>query len=195
MSFLAPQPVGILWGVGRALESRLRRDGITNIGQLRERDEASLTARYGSIGSRLFRFARGEDDRKVDPSTITKSISSETTFEMNIADPAKLKARLRPLCDKLASRLREKDLAGRTVTIKLKDSAFRLCTRSRQITAPTQRAELLFEIARALIDREASGRPFRLIGVGASDLTNAAKADPPDLFETVLPKDAQTGQT
>jgi DNA polymerase-4 len=195
MDFLSPRPVSILWGVGKALESRLRRDGITTIGQLRDRDEAALVTRYGSIGSRLYRFARGEDDRKVDPSTVTKSISSETTFETNIADSATLKARLRPLCDTLAARLREKGFAGRTVTIKLKDAAFRLCTRSRQAGAPTQRADLLFEIASALIDQEADGRSFRLIGVGASDLTNAAEADPPDLFGGMLPDDAQAGQT
>ena len=193
--FLAHKPVSILWGVGRALESRLRRDGITTIGQLRERDERSLVARYGSIGSRLYRFARGEDDRRVDPATITKSISSETTFEANIADPEILKARLRALCDTLAARLQAKDLAGRTVTIKLKDSAFRLCTRSRQMKAPTQRADLLFAVASTLLEREADGRSFRLIGVGASDLTDAAKADPPDLFRTGMFEDAPADAT
>lgn len=195
LDFLAPKPVGILWGVGKALESRLRRDGITTIGQLREHDEAALVKRYGSIGSRLYRFARGEDDRQVDPSTVTKSISSETTFETDISDPATLKARIQPLCDKLAARLREKGFAGRTITIKLKDSAFRLCTRSRQVGAPTQRADLLFEVASALIEQEADGRSFRLIGVGASDLTNADKADPPDLFGGTLPDEVQANQT
>lgn len=183
-AFLAPKPVSMLWGVGPALEARLRRDGIATIGQLRARDEASLVARYGSIGGRLFRFARGEDDRKVNPATVTKSISAETTFETDIADPSMLKTRLRPLCEKLASRLRDKGLAGGTVTLKLKDSSFRLCTRSRQLPAPTQRADLLFDVSGALIDREADGRSFRLIGVGASDLANASQADPPDLFAT-----------
>jgi len=187
LAFLAPKPVSMLWGVGRALESRLRRDGIATIGQLRERDEAWLVARYGAIGSRLYRFARGEDDRKVDPETVTKSISTETTFETDIAAPDQLKTRLRPLCNKLALRLREKGFAGRTVTLKLKDTEFRLCTRSRQVATPTQRADLLFEVASALVDREADGRAFRLIGVGASDLTDATKADPPDLFGNFVP--------
>src|SRR5690606_34900753 len=67
MTFLAPQPVGIIWGVGRALQGRLAADGITTVGDLQRRREIDLVARYGSIGHRLWRFARGEDDRRVDP--------------------------------------------------------------------------------------------------------------------------------
>ncbi len=66
-AFLASKPVGLLWGVGKALQTRMRRDGLTTIGQLQHRSEAELVARYGSIGSRLFHFSRGEDDRKVTP--------------------------------------------------------------------------------------------------------------------------------
>ncbi len=185
-AFLAPKPVGLLWGVGKALQSKMRRDGISTIGQLQSRSEHELVARYGSIGTRLYRFARGEDERKVTPDSPTKSISSETTFLTDISDPVKLQEQLWPLCETVARRLREKGLAGVTVTVKLKDSTFQLLTRSRRVATPTQQADTIFETAAPLLRREATGRAFRLIGVGVADLTTEAEADPPDLFAGLL---------
>ena len=189
-AFLAPRPVGLLWGVGKALQTKMRRDGITTIGQLQERSEYDLVARYGSIGARLYRFARGEDDRKVTPDSQTKSISSETTFLTDLSDPVKLLEQLSPLCTKVANRLRDKQLAGGTVTVKLKDTDFQLLTRSRRIAAPTQQGEAIFEAASQLVRREADGRAFRLIGVGVADLVTEAEADPPDLFATVANRES-----
>jgi len=180
--FLAPKPVGLLWGVGRALQSKMRRHGITTIGQLQSIAEIELVARYGSIGSRLYKFARGEDDRPINPNTPTKSISAETTFQSDISAPDQLRDRLWPLCETVARRLKQKDLAGRTVVLKMKDANFQQITRSRRIESPTQRAETLFETAFPMIEREASGRQFRLIGIGAADLTDPSEADPPELF-------------
>jgi DNA polymerase-4 len=77
--FLRPRPVGLIWGVGPALQGRLAADGIATIGQLQERTEVALVARYGSIGRRLARFAHGQDDRRVDPAAPLKSLSAETT--------------------------------------------------------------------------------------------------------------------
>ncbi|MEM9683895.1 MAG: DNA polymerase IV [Pseudomonadota bacterium] len=189
-AFLAPRPVGLLWGVGKALQTKMRRDGITTIGQLQERSEYDLVARYGSIGARLYRFARGEDDRKVTPDSQTKSISSETTFLTDLSDPVKLLEQLSPLCTKVANRLRDKRLAGGTVTVKLKDTDFQLLTRSRRIPAPTQQGDAIFEAASQLVRREADGRAFRLIGVGVADLVTEAEADPPDLFATVADRES-----
>jgi len=182
MAFLAPRSVGMLWGVGKALQSKMRRDGITTIGQLQERSEFDLVSRYGSIGTRLYRFARGEDDRKVTPESKTKSISSETTFSTDFSDPVKLQEQLRPLCDAVARRLRAKRLAGVTVTVKLKGADFQLLTRSRRLASPTQQADAIFETAAPLVRKEADGRAFRLIGVGVADLVTESEADPPDLF-------------
>jgi DNA polymerase-4 len=82
----------------------------------------------------------------------------------------------------VARRLREKQLAGVTVTVKLKDAGFQLLTRSRRMTAPTQKAEAIFQAAAPLVRKEADGRSFRLIGVGVADLTPEADTEPPDLF-------------
>ncbi len=180
--FLADKPVGMLWGVGRSLAGKLRRNGITKIGQLQRTEEQELVAKYGVIGSRLYHFARGNDTRKVESNSQTKSISAETTFDNDISDASALLERIVPLCHTVARRLENKDLAGQGVTVKLKQSNFRLLTRSRRLANPTQQAEAIYRAAKWLIEREADGRTFRLIGVGIDDLADASDADPPELF-------------
>ena len=182
--FLADKSVNMLWGVGRSLAGKLRRDGITKIGQLQRMEEQELATKYGVIGSRLYHFSRGRDPRKVEPNLKTKSISAETTFESDISDFDALMERIVPLCHTVAQRLKSKELAGHGVTIKLKQSDFRLITRSRRLTSPTQKMEIIYRAAKWLIKREANGCRFRLIGIGVDDLTNASDADPPDLFAT-----------
>jgi len=182
LDFLAPKSVGLIWGVGAALQQKLARDGIATIGDLRRRSERELTGRYGAIGRRLWRFARGEDDRAVDPDAPMKSISVETTFARDIAQYEGLAEQLRPLCDDLARRLERAQRAAAGVTLKLKTSDFRVLTRSRRLADPTQRAATLYRAALPLLREAADGTSFRLIGIGADRLAEAALADPPDLF-------------
>jgi DNA polymerase IV len=182
--FLADKPVGWLWGVGGALQRRLAADGITRIGQLRARDARDLAARYGRIGLRLARLARGEDERQVAPDGRARSISAETTFARDEADAAALAHTLWPLCEKVAVRLKESRLAAGGVTLKLKTADFRLRSRSRRLADPTQLAETLFHTADRLLAGEADGVClFRLIGIGADRLIDAAAADLPTLFD------------
>lgn len=181
--FLADQPVGIIWGVGKALRKSLARDGIKKIHELRRHGEAELVARYGVMGRRLYNFSRGQDERTIEPDAPTKSISAETTFDQDIANPDSLLAVLWPLCEKVATRLKRAGLAGHGVTLKLKTADFRQLTRSRRLSDPTCLAETLYQAVRPLIEREADGRRFRLIGIGASNLTDGALADPPSLLD------------
>jgi DNA polymerase IV len=182
LDFLGPKSVGLIWGVGAALQQKLARDGITTIAELRHRGEHELTARYGAIGRRLARFARGEDDRVVDPEAPMKSISVETTFARDIADYDALAGQLHTLCDSLARRLERAGRAAAGVTLKLKTADFRLLSRSRGLVDPTQRADTLYRTALPLLRGEADGTAFRLIGVGADRLAEPNQADPPDLF-------------
>jgi len=181
--FLAPRPVGLIWGVGKVLRQQLERDGIHSIGQLTAFEERHLIARYGAIGRRLACFARGEDDRVVDPASPAKSISAETTFENDLTSLAALQGELWPLCETVAARLKRAGLAGRTVTLKLKDGDFRILTRGRTLADPTQLAEVLYRAVLPLLRAEATGRRYRLIGIGSSALGPAADADPPDLLD------------
>lgn len=183
VEFLAGREVGLIWGVGQALRKRLLADGITRIGQLQIMDESGLVARYGSIGRRLARFSRGIDDRHVEPHADTKSVSAETTFDQDITGADRLARLLWPLCERVARRLKSTGLAGQTVTLKLKTANFRLRTRARTMDTPTQLAEVIYRAAAPLLEKEADGTSYRLIGVGTSRLSPAADADPPDLLD------------
>jgi DNA polymerase IV len=184
VEFLAARSVGLLWGVGAALQERLARDGITRIGQLQTIKESELSARYGAIGRRLARFARGEDERRVSPDSPTKSISAETTFARDLAAGEDILRTLWPLCETVAQRLRQAELAAGGVSLKLKTADFKIRTRARQLADPTQLADTLFRTASTLLERELDGSSFRLVGIGAENLTAATLADPPDLFDT-----------
>ena len=183
LDFLATRPVGELWGVGAVLQRALERDGIRRIGQLRAIPEATLVARYGAIGQRLARFCRGEDDRRVTAGSRRKSVSAETTFATDLSAPDALGARLWPLCEEVADRLKEGAIGGRVVTLKLKTADFRIRTRSRTLPHPTQLAETVWRAGEALLRREADGTRYRLIGIGVSELAPEAAADPPDLAD------------
>jgi DNA polymerase IV len=175
--------VGLLWGVGKAMQARLADDGIRTIGALQRVPEADLVRRYGAIGLRLAQLSRAEDDRPVDPGGEAKSISAETTFEDDISDLHQLTAVLRGLAEKVSRRLKQQDIAGRTITLKLKTADFKLRTRSRQLPDPTRLADRIFREGSALLARETDGTRFRLIGIGVSDLADPALADPGDLVD------------
>ncbi|WP_176083451.1 DNA polymerase IV [Martelella sp. HB161492] len=181
--FLADKRVGMIWGVGKAFEATLARDGITTIGQLQTMEQAELMRRYGVIGQRLFHLARGEDNRKVSPSGEAKSISNETTFMADFSDLETLSAHLRRLSEKTAARAKKAGLAGQTVVLKLKTADFRIKTRNRRLEDPTQLADRIFRTGLSLLEREIDGSKYRLIGIGISDLCDPATADPPDLID------------
>ena len=182
LALLAPMGVGRLWGVGKVAERRLGRLGLTTIGDLQALDEPAA-ARLGEDGRRLWRLARGIDDRRVTPDRETKSVSSETTFEDDVCDRAELTRVLLAHCERVAARLRKSGLAAGGVTLKLRTPDFKLRTRTRSGLAPTQMAPRLFAVARALLAAQEEGTAYRLIGVGASDLKPASEADEADLIE------------
>jgi DNA polymerase-4 len=181
-AFLAKRPVSLIFGVGRAFEKKLVRDGFRLIGDLAAVPEAELVARYGAIGERLANFSRGTDARAVTPGRQAKSVSSETTFAEDSGDRAVLKGKLWRQCERVARRLREKEFAGRTVVLKLKTHDFQIITRRRTLTVPTQLAAELYEATAPLLERELSGRSFRLLGVGTQDLVPGYEAETGDLF-------------
>ena len=117
------------------------------------------------------------------PERETKSVSAETTFDTDLRAFDDLEPILWRLAEKVSRRLKAADLAGRSITLKLKDSEFRTLTRSRSNLPPTQLAMRLFDPARQLLKAACDGTPFRLIGIGAVDLCDAAEADRGDLAD------------
>lgn len=175
-AFLKPQPVRIIWGVGTATQAALEQAGIRTIADLLRWDRADLTARFGQMGDRLYSLARGQDTRRVNRDEKLKSISKETTFFEDTSDPDILDGHIWRLAEQVADRAKAKTLSGRTVTLKLKRSDFQTITRRHSLTDPTQLTDRIYRSARDLFAQAPNG-PFRLIGVGISDLAPEDQAD------------------
>lgn len=183
LGFLASRPVGLIFGIGAAMQQRLAREGIRTIGDLQRRETADLVRAYGNQGIRLAKLARGEDDRRVSPERQTKSVSSETTFEHDMSDAEELARILWRLTESVSRRLKKAGLAGRTVTVKLKTADFRTITRSHTLDRPTDLADRIFDAGRRLLARVADGTRFRLVGIGVSDFAEPDDAGFADLID------------
>ena len=179
-AFLAPKPVSILPGVGPAFSRTLEQDGYRTVGDLARAEARTLADRYGVYGLRLHDLAHARDARGVDPDQERKGVSAENTFNTDIRDLQSLEDELWPLCEKVARKMRRDGLTGRVVTLKLKGADFKLITRRRTLSVPTQTAKILFACGRELLAAEAKGKPYRLIGIGLADLLEASA--PNDLF-------------
>ncbi|WP_316196327.1 MULTISPECIES: DNA polymerase IV [unclassified Bradyrhizobium] len=180
---LKDKPVGFIFGVGPATQERLASRGFRTIADLQRADEIELMKQFPSDGRRLWRLARGIDDRKVVADRGAKSISSETTFEDDIRDYATLEKLLWRLSEKVSHRLKASDLSGCTITLKLKTADFRQRTRSQSVGAPTQLAGKIFAVCRDMLARETDGTAFRLMGAGVSALRPGSEAADADMLD------------
>lgn len=190
LSFLAPRPISLIYGVGKVFAETMRKDGFATIGQLQDEPPENLMRRYGEMGARLARLARGQDARKISPDSEMKTISSETTFNNDISSLDELSTELLNVTERLSERLKAKGVVGDTVTLKLKSAGFRLRTRARHLMIPTQLTSTLYEVGRSLLEREIDGTAFRLIGIGVSGIDAADGSDPVDLLEPTVARKA-----
>ncbi|MCH2251236.1 MAG: DNA polymerase IV [Cognatishimia sp.] len=175
--FLHDKPVRLIWGVGPAAQAGLESAGIHTFSDLLRWDQRELTDRFGSMGFRLWHLARGEDRRKITARAPVKSISKETTFFEDTADLDILDGHLWRLAEQVADRAKAKSKAGRVVTLKLKRKDFTLISRRQSLRDATQMTDTIYNTARSLFDTCAHKGPFRLIGVGISDIVEDSAAD------------------
>ncbi len=168
--FLDPLPVSRLWGVGKVSQKTLHQRGVHTIGALRQLSQAELQKLFGKVGAHLWRLAHGIDDRAVIPDSEAKSISHETTFDVDITDRATLRSWLLELTEQVSRRLRRHQLYGRTVQIKIRFADFRTITRARTLSEPTHITQEIWRVAVALLEQNLSTkhRGVRLLGIGVS---------------------------
>jgi DNA polymerase-4 len=176
-AFLKDQPVRLIWGVGAAAQAALEKAGIRTFADLLRWERTDLHARFGSMGDRLWHLARGEDRRRVSAHAPMKSISNETTFHEDTADPDLLDGHLWRMAEKVSDRAKAKKLAGRVVTLKLKRADHSLLSRRVSLGDGTQLADRIYRTARSLFDQVGDQGPYRLLGCGLSDLIPEESAD------------------
>jgi DNA polymerase-4 len=177
MAFLAPLPVRRLHGVGPATEKALADLGVATVADLRMQTLDQLLARFGRHGRSLFEFARGVDERPVETHSVRKSLGTENTYSRDLAAAEAMAAELRRMAEEVAAALARRELACRTVTLKVRYGDFTTVTRSRTFAAPVADVAAIDECARELLRRtEAPRRPVRLLGVTASNLVDGTLA-------------------
>ena len=170
-AWLAPQPVSVLFGLGKSAVARLHAAGIDSCGDLVSAPDHQVAAVLGRNAATIRDLAAGIDPRPVTPDREAKSISSETTFITDLGTKDELEAELEVLCLKVSSRMKAQDIAGGRVTLKLKRPDHSLLTRSQTLTERTDKAHVLFAVGRDLLAREIGGKKrYRLLGIGADQL-------------------------
>jgi len=175
-AFLAPRPVGDIWGVGPATLSRLSRSGIATIGELAEFPLERLEKVVGQAHARhLHSLANAVDPRPVASESTVKSMSREETFARDVYTHEALGAELAVLSDSVAARLREAGVAGRTVTVKVRFGDFSTITRSHTLAGSVDSGVVLARAAKRLLQAVDVAPGVRLIGVGVSDLEDSGQ--------------------
>ena len=171
-TFLDPLPVGSLWGVGGVAGERFEHMGIRSIKQLRVQPIELLRSQFGCVGERLWRLARGIDERSVVADRGPQSISHETTFNRNVHDVDMLRCRLLELTEEVARRMRRNQLRARTVHIKVRFADFRTLVRSHALCRATSITQEIWKTALQLLRTRLPEPlpPVRLLGIGVSGI-------------------------
>lgn len=177
VSWLAPHPVGKIWGVGKKTEAILRRIGIITIGDMRKKSPAFLIDTFGEAGRDLYDLCRGVDDRPVENGGDARSISREHTFEKDTLDRTRWKRTLLSLSQDVARSARKSGVEGRTVVFIFRGTDFTKHTRRATLAAPTSLANVIFSRAVALSDSLPERFKLRLIGVGVTGLSRDIQLD------------------
>ena len=182
-AFLAPLPIGRLWGVGPTTRQALALIGVKTIGDLSRMPLAILTAKFGKAGRMLHESARGIDLRPVEPRQEAKSIGHEETFAEDLRDKKRIEQELLALCLKVGKRARRYGLAGRTVTVKVKYRDFVQVTRSLTLPEPVADDKSLYRTGCLLLAKtEITLRPIRLLGISLANLVPAEASGQLALF-------------
>lgn len=176
-SFLAPLPITRLWGVGSKTASYLETLGLRTIGQLAAYPLAELRVHLGVVANQLSLLAQGIDHRRVEALQEAKSIGHEHTFGEDTYDQRLVITVLLDLAAKVARRLRQAGMAGRTITLKLRYGDFSTITRSFTCPDPIDYDQELFRVGRRLLlSNLHTEKPVRLIGISVSHLVLAEEA-------------------
>jgi len=174
-AFLQELPVEALWGVGPVTARKLRAVGIEKLVQIRITDIELLRQTVGSLADWLVQLSHGDDPRPVEPDRAAKSSSCENTYAQDLIDLEKIRAELDRMARENAEWLARRQLAARTVTIKVRYADFTTVTRSHTLSLPTADADVISSWAKDLLARTDAGpRPVRLLGVRVQGLVEQA---------------------
>ncbi len=168
-SFLHPLSLVRMWGAGKKTIEKLNYLGIHTIGDLSEYPLDVLEKKFGKPGKHFYQLSHGIDDRAVIPEHKVKSVSNEITFSEDVMDINTLFRTLLQLSEKVGYRMRQKNLLGRTIHLKLRYQGFETITRNRTIPVNTANTNEIYKVIKELFEKHYDKiRKVRLLGVGMS---------------------------
>ncbi len=175
--FLEPLPVRKIPGVGPVTEKKLHELGIETCGELFLKTKEELASHFGKFGYDLYEMARGIDESPVEVNVAPKQIGSEETYEKDLLDIKSMREKIELLAESVAIRLREENMRGKTITLKVKYADFTQITRSATLAHQTQDSKEISREAIELLKRktEAGRRKIRLLGVSVSQFESGEK--------------------
>ena len=171
LDFIRDLSVNCIPGVGPSLSKKLKSDSIEKFQHLMKLNQKTLKKRYGLYGERLWKLAKGEDNKIIAPNNIKKSISKEITFDVDLSERTQIKKALWMLSENVSEELKLKQMAGNRITLKLKNYNFKLSSLSHTSSQSLKLAEDLFIISNILLNKKLSLSPLRLIGLSVSKLS------------------------
>ena len=177
VDFIAGLPIEEFHGIGPVTAEKMREMGIERGKDLQEASEQLLRRRFGARGGHFKKLAMGNDDRPVRPDRERKSVGAERTFSADVGDPDEMLSRLRPIAARVAERLAEAEIKGRTVTLKLKSHKHEVTTRQTTLRRAVGSKTVLLRLADRLLHRpHPPEEPVRLLGLSVSSLMDVGQA-------------------
>ncbi len=174
-AFINALPIRKIPGIGKVTETKMQALGLHTGADMRRWPPEKLVEHFGKSGRYYFNIIRGIDSRRVTPERERKSISIERTFAVDISDTDEMIEKLALQARKLAQSCRDKQIAGRTINLKIRYANFDTITRARTMNYLVDDAQTLLDTARELLLRSDAGdRKVRLLGLGLSGLVDDA---------------------
>jgi DNA polymerase-4 len=174
--FMERLPVTKFFGVGKVTADKMKGLGLHTGADLKRLEEEELVKHFGKVGRFYYRIVRGIDERRVEPNRETKSLGAEDTFEVDLTAIEEMNTQLEKLAATVASRLEKYQLKGRTITLKIKYSDFRVITRNQSFPTPVGSYDQLLDTAKKLLAAtEPEGKRIRLLGISLSNFGEAVR--------------------
>ncbi|PJZ57482.1 DNA polymerase IV [Leptospira barantonii] len=183
VSFIDSLPVNSFHGVGKVTAQKMEELGIHTGKDLRAKNIDELINHFGKMGIYYYKISRGEDDREVQSSRERKSLGAETTFEQDKVDREDLLYQLREVAFEVERRLKKRDFAGRTLTLKIKFHDFTQKTRSRTLNDPIFVGTELYQTASELFEEFFETKNERIVAIKAIRLLGISLSHPNPMDE------------
>lgn len=184
LSFLTALDIRKFYGVGKVTAEKMYKLGIFTGLDLKEKSMEFLEEKFGKSGSYYYHVVRGIHNSAVKPHRIPKSVGAERTFSKNLSSEIFMLERLDHIAEELERRLKKSNIAGKTITLKIKYSDFTLNTRSKTLPYFVADKVLILETAKELLYQEKMENSVRLLGISLANL-NTEKKKPKPMPETV----------